>query len=203
VYHLELRQFPHVARVFNLSRDELDGRFLRPWNAGTMVEADDRRWVPERTRLKVLEGPALRSEDLGLGRGWASVTRRCEDVTEAVLAEAERGARARPEVEALKDAVAESAGGALGFDDVMALAAAAHPSWRASEQLELAEQAVWEMLHQGRLRMHAAGREVDRERWQAVVLSWQTWTGAGAERVSLRAAEGPPPGPSGAPPATR
>ena len=107
MYHVELRQFPHVARAFNLERAELDGRFLRAWVAGTVIEHDDRRWAPERARLTVLEGPALRSEDLGLGRGWASVTRRCEDVTEAVLAEAERGARARPEVEALKDAVAE------------------------------------------------------------------------------------------------
>ena len=31
VFHVELRQFPHVARVFNLSREELDARFARPW----------------------------------------------------------------------------------------------------------------------------------------------------------------------------
>ena len=43
--------------------------------------------------------------------------------------------------------------GGLGFDGVMALASAAHPSWRASEQLELGEQTVWEMLHQSRLAM--------------------------------------------------
>ena len=192
MYHVELRQFPHVARVFNLERDELDGRFLRPWVAGTMIEHDDRRWAPERTRIKVLEGPALGSESLGLGRGWATVSRSCEDVTAALLAEAERGARARPEVEALKDAVAEVARGSLGFDDVMALAAAAHPQWRASEQLELAEQTVWEMLHQGRLRMVAPSGEVSPESWQAVLLSWQTWTAVGSDRVTLRAPEAPP-----------
>ena len=44
----------------------------------------------------------------------------------------------------------------------MALAAAAHPQWRASQQLELAEQAVWEMLHQGRLAMTVRRRR----RWR-------------------------------------
>ena len=34
---------------------------------------------------------------------------------------------------------------------MIALAAAAQPQWRASEQLRLAEQAVWELLHQGRV----------------------------------------------------
>lgn len=43
VFHLELRQFPHVARVFNLDRAELDARFLSPWVRGKMIDQDDRR----------------------------------------------------------------------------------------------------------------------------------------------------------------
>jgi hypothetical protein len=185
MYHLELRQFPHVARAFNLERAVLQTRFLGPWVAGTMIEYNDRRWAPERTRLKIMEGAALRPEEIGMGRGWATVSRSCQDVTAAVLADAERGARARPEVEALKLAIEEVAANPISFQDVMALAAAAHPSWRASEQLALAEQAVWEMLHQERLRMTAAGRPVARERWQPFVLSWATWAGAGQEPVWL------------------
>jgi hypothetical protein len=187
MYHLELRQFPHVSRVFNLSRDELDGRFVRPWVGGTIIEYDDRRWSPERSRLKILHGPELRLDELGLGRGWASATKSSTDVTDAVIAEARRGADARPELETLKGAVAEVAAHPISFQDVMALAAAGHPQWRASEQLALAEQAVWEMLHQGRLQMTAAGAAVPRERWQPVVLSWATWVGNGESMYRLEA----------------
>ena len=128
MYHLELRQFPHVARVFNLTRDELEARFVRPWVGGAMIDHDDRRWAPERSRLKILEGPEPQADELGLGRGWASATRTGTDVTDAVIAQARRGAEARPEVEALKVAIGEVAGTPLGFQDVMALAAAAHPT---------------------------------------------------------------------------
>jgi hypothetical protein len=186
MYHLELRQFPHVTRVFNLSRDEVEARFVRPWVGGTIIEHDDRRWAPERSRLKILEGPQLGADELGLGRGWATATRSGTDVTDALIAEARRGAEARPEVEMLKAAIAEVAATPLGFQDVMALAAAAHPHWRASQQLELAEQAVWEMLHQDRLVMTVAGEPVARQRWQPVVLSWATWAGVTTEPFRLQ-----------------
>jgi hypothetical protein len=187
MYHLELRQFPHVGRIFNLSREEVDTRFVRPWIGGVMVEHDDRRWAPERTRLKILEGPELRADELGLGRGWAIASKNCTDVTDAVIAQARRGAEARPELEALKSAVHEVAAHPISFQDVMALAAAGHPNWRASEQLGLAEQAVWEMLHQGQLAMIVSGELVPRERWQPVVLSWASWAGAGDEAIRLQA----------------
>jgi hypothetical protein len=187
MYHVELRQFPHVARVFNLNRDELESRFVRPYVGGTIIEHEDRRWAPERSRLKILEGRELRADEVGMGRGWATATKHGADVTETVLAQARRGAEARPELEALKAAMAEVAATPLGFQDVMALAAAAHPNWRASQQLELAEQAVWEMLHQGRLDMTVDGSPVRRERWQPIVLSWATWAGVTTEPFRLKA----------------
>jgi hypothetical protein len=186
VYHLELRQFPHVTRVFNLTRDELDARFVGPWVGGAMIEHDDRRWAPERSKLKILEGPALRPDELGMGRGWASAARSGTDVTEAVIGQARRGAEARPEVEALKAAIGEVAVTPLGFQDVVALAAAAQPHWRASQQLELAEQAVWEMLHQGRVVMTVGHDVVARQRWQPVVRSWATWAGVTTEPFRLQ-----------------
>ena len=191
MYHLELRQFPHVVRVFNLSREELDTRFVRPWVTGAMIEHDDRRWPPERSRLKILEGPRLRAEEMGMGRGWASATKSATDVTDALLAEARRGADARPELEALQAAIQEVAAHPVSFQDVMALAAAGHPTWRASEQLALAEQAVWEMLHQSRLTMVVAGEPVSQSRWQPVVLSWATWAGAGQQAFALQAPSQP------------
>jgi hypothetical protein len=186
MYHLELRQFPHVSRIFNLTRDELETRFVRPWVAGTIIDHDDRRWAPERSRLKILDGPELRPDELGMGRGWATATKSSRDVTDAIIAEARRGAEARPEVESLKDAVQEVAATVITVQDVMALAAAAHPTWRPSEQLALAEQTVWEMLHQRRLALTADGEPVGNEQWQPVLLSWETWTGAGP-RLELRA----------------
>lgn len=183
MYHLELRQFPHVARAFNLTAEELHRRFVGPWVAGQVIEHDERRWVPERTRLTIVEGAQLRPDQLGLGRGWATATRSGTDVTEAVLAQARRGAEARPELDALKAAVAEVAVEPIGCADVLALAAAAHPGWRASEQLALAEQAVWEMLHQGRVEIVAQDGPVARERWQGIVLSWASWAGESALRL--------------------
>jgi hypothetical protein len=186
MYHLELRHFPHVARAFNLSRDELDARFVRPWVAGTIIEFDDRRWSPENTRLKILEGPQLRPDELGMGRGWASASKDSREVTDEVIAQARRGAEARPEVEALKSAVEEVATGPISFQDVMALAAAAHPTWRVSEQLAVAEQAIWEMLHQRRLEMSDGEVPIGPERWQPVLLSWATWAETGEQRIELR-----------------
>lgn len=186
MYHVELRQFPHVARAFNLHREDLETRFLRPWLAGDMIDYDDRRWAADRVRLKILEGPEVTIEEMGLGRGWAEAGRSSSDVTDSVIAQARRGAEARPELEALKDAAEEVAAGRhVTLQDVMALAAAAHPGWRASEQLALAEQTVWEMLHQGRLEMSAAGQPVPRERWQAFVLSWESWVGGASPAVRL------------------
>jgi hypothetical protein len=188
VYHLELRQFPHVSRAFNLDREALETRFLKPFVAGDLIEYDDRRWGADKSRLTVLEGPELSQVDRGLGRGWGMATKRGRDVTEEVLAEAHRGADARPDVEALKDAIAEVAGAGITFPDAVSLAAARQPLWRASEQLALAEQAVWEMLHQGRLQMLDAGDEpVSPDRWQPIVLRWATWTGTGDASVRLRA----------------
>jgi hypothetical protein len=191
VYHLELRQFPHTARVFNLQRAELDASFVRPWVQGAMIEHDERRWAPERTKLKVLHGPTVRLDELGLGRGWGQVTKGSEDVTDAVVAEAERGAQARPEVESLKEEIVARAGDPIDLRGVFALAGAAHPEWRASEQLSVAEQAVWELLHRERVAMVSGGAEIPRERWQETVLQFSSWApAADSAAISLRAIHG-------------
>jgi hypothetical protein len=188
-YHVELKAFPHVARAFNLDRETLDTRFVTPWAAGEMIDYDDRRWSPEKTKLTVLEGPEVSASERGLGRGWGEATRHARDVTEAVVAEVHRGADARGEVEALTEAIAEvAADEPLSFPDVIVLAIAAEPLWRASEQLSLAEQAIWEMLHRQRLEMVAPdGTVVPADGWQAIVLSWTTWAGDADEPVRLRA----------------
>ena len=185
VYHVELRSFPTVARAFNLDRETLDLKFLKPWVTGELIDYEDKRWAPDKTKLKVIEGAAV--EGIGLGRGWGEATKHGHDVTERVVAEIHRGADARPEVEALKTAISEVAAEPLAVGDVMALAVAGHPQWRASEQLALAEQAVWEMLHRQQLELLCGGIPLPSERWQEFVLNWLTWAGQTAEPVQVRA----------------
>jgi hypothetical protein len=175
VFHVELRQFPHVTRVFNLDRDELDKRFTRPWASGATVEQEERRWSPARARLTIIEAPELPLDEIGMGRGWATVGKTGQDVTATVLAEAQRGAEGRSTVEGFKAEIRAAA--PLTACAVVELAVAQYPLWRASEHLALAEQSVWELLHQGGLTLSGPDGQIGPEDWQAVVISWSTWTG--------------------------
>lgn len=183
MFHVELRQFPHVARVFNLEREELDQRFARPWASGAMVDEEERRWSPERARLTIFEAPELPLDEIGMGRGWATVGKTGTDVTATVLAEAQRGAQGRSTVDGFKAELRAAA--PLSFAEVVELAGAQYPLWRVSERLSLSEQAVWELLHQGGLTVHGPEGEIERQRWQAIVIDWSTWTG---ETFTLRPA---------------
>lgn len=196
MFHIELRQFPHVARAFNLSREELDRRFLGPWARDQTVPLNDRRWAPDRARLTVYEGPELRQDEIGLGRGWQNAVKSGEDVTARVMAQAreaadqQRGpAAAEPSVEAVKQEIlARCASSSAGIDEVVAIVNERFGLQRVSERLGLAEQAVWELLHQQRIRVLRAGNEVPKDEWGPLLLSWQTWVAAGERRVSLEAA---------------
>jgi hypothetical protein len=87
--------------------------------------------------------------------------------------------------------------GSLEVRDVVELAGELHPAWRASERLALAEQAVWELLHHGSIRIvrAAAGAGgggagvVEQERWQPLLLDWGTWAGAGTSRLMIELSE--------------
>jgi hypothetical protein len=173
-FHVELRQFPHVARAFNLSGEELGARLLEPWVAGRTVQLQDRRWDPERARLTIYEGPELRPEEIGLGRGWANVTRAGAEVTEALLTRARGEPEARLSSEDLKSAIlARCASEPLALGEVVALAGTDRV--RASERLALAEEAVWELLHAGAVRLVRGGEAPAPDRWRSVLLSWAAW----------------------------
>jgi hypothetical protein len=174
VFHVELRQFPHQARAFNLTRSELDARIVGPWVSGAPVELDDRRWSPERARLTIYEGPELAGDQLGLGRGWANVTRTGQDVTARVLAEA---AQAPAVTDFKREVVDRCAAGPLALGVIVELAAERYPQARVSERLALCEQAVWELLHEGAAVLVRAGACVARDEWQGALLSWEAWRG--------------------------
>jgi hypothetical protein len=174
VFHVELRQFPHQTRAFNLTREELDARIVRPWVAGEVVALDDRQWPPERSRLTIYEGPVLAGDQLGLGRGWANATREGEDVTARVLAEA---AHPPPVAELKRELVAGAAEGAVSLAAIVELTGERYPQARVSERLALCELAVWELLHEGAVELTRDGVPVAREEWQAALLDWDAWTG--------------------------
>lgn len=83
-YHLELRQFPHVARRFNQSEQQVLA-LAKPWVGEQWIEEAERKWNMHEATLTILEGPKLSMADLAMGRGWRNAQRRSDDVTERVL----------------------------------------------------------------------------------------------------------------------
>ena len=173
MFHVELRQFPHQTRAFNLTREQLEARIVRPWVSEGAVELDDRRWSSERAKLTVYEAPELSPDQLGLGRGWANVTRAGEDVTARVLADRVSLA---PVAELKREVVDRCGYGPLTLCRLVELTAERYPQSRVSERLALCEQAVWELLHEGSVCLVRAGARVDRADWQGVLFRWEAWT---------------------------
>jgi hypothetical protein len=169
VFHVELRQFPNSVRAFNLSREDLMARIVGPWVSGVSVEWGERRWNPEKARIAIYEGRTLGPEEIGLGRGWANATRSGQDVTAQVL----EAARVPPALERFKEEVCARAPVALA--ELVELAGESHPRARLSDRLALAEQAVWQLLHEERLRLLRRGEPLAREDWGPVLLSWEAW----------------------------
>jgi hypothetical protein len=154
MFHVELRQFPHVARAFNLTREDLDARIARRWVQGQVVELNDRQWAPERAKLEIYEGRALATEEIGLGRGWANVTRTGAKVTDRVLSEVRQAVESPPALQQLKQEVtARSAQRPLGIDEVLQLTARLDPDAPESERLALASRAVLELLSEGSVKL--------------------------------------------------
>lgn len=173
MFHVELRQFPHQTRAFNLTREELDARIIRPWVSDGGIELDDRRWSSERAKLTIYEGPELPADQLGLGRGWANVTRAGEEVTAQVLSER---AQPAPVAELKRELQDRCTYGPVPLRRLVELSGERYPQARVSERLALCEQAVWELLHEGTLCLTRAGAMTDRADWPGVLLRWEAWT---------------------------
>jgi hypothetical protein len=193
VFHVELKQFPQVARRFNMSVQELSETVLGPWSRGETLTFGEQQWTPGKAELTIYEGRELRSDEISMGRGWSSATRHGEDVTARVLSEvaSPTGPASAPAVAQFKEEVlAQCAGGRIGIHQVMWLANAEYAGWRVSDRLALAEQAVWELLHQHRLRMLSADGPVDPADWERIVLAWETWADPGTPTILLERLDG-------------
>ena len=190
MFHVELRKFPNVARALNLTATELQERIVGPWLRNEVIELEDRRWIPEQTKLTICESPELRSDQIGLGRGWANATRAGEEVTDRVLTQAREVAWA-PLAELREELLGRCAAGAMTVQQLVLLVNDRFGQMRVSDRLGLAERCVWEGLHHGRLRMLIDGPEqklVAPEEWESILLAWDTWC-SGSARVLLTSTE--------------
>lgn len=186
VFHVELRQFPHQTRAFNLTREEIDERILRPWVAGERVELNDRRWAPDRATLAIYEAPVLDVADMGLGRGWQNVTRTGRDVTDQLLTESRATGDDVPTAQDFKvEIAARAAAGQLPMSGIVELAGEWYPQSRVSERIALCERVVWELLHSVPVTLTRGDDPIPAYEWQPLLLTWGTWTDDGPDAVSL------------------
>lgn len=186
MFHVELRQFPHQTRTFNLTREELDERILKPWMAREPIELNEYKWLPDRASLTIYEGPLLGVAEMGLGRGWQNVTRGGRDVTEEMLIEARDESATLPTAEDFKAEIAARSGaGAISISGIVELAGEWYPQSRVSERITACEQVVWELLHSVPVTLSRRGESVPAYEWQALLLAWPTWTDDGPDAVSL------------------
>jgi hypothetical protein len=197
VFHVEVRKFPHVVCSFNLSEAELTAKILLPWTQGTLVDLGERKWQPQVSKLTIFEGPELRADEMGMGRGWGNVTRKGQDVTQRLLdgtqarAAADGSPAGADALAAFKEVLqAQCEANRLAIYQVLWLANSRHPEWRVSERLALAERALWELLHEGRVTMvrRVAGDDgpshvhTEKEEWGRVLLAWSSWSDSGTPR---------------------
>src|SRR3954454_6976463 len=95
-FHVEVSTPLRHARAFNLSSEELRQTVLEPWLSRRPVELGDRKWNPEESDLRVLEGAELSNPELSFGQGWANAERSSGDVTKRVIAAAQEARGTAP-----------------------------------------------------------------------------------------------------------
>lgn len=85
-FHVRLqRQVLFTEETYNLSEPELRRRFVEPWLAGKPIIIKGRTWMPERSRIAILEGPDLTSTQRSWVQGWTKAIELSENVTDRFL----------------------------------------------------------------------------------------------------------------------
>ena len=163
MFHIEMRMGMQVVREFNLTEQRLWLDFLSPLMADQEFTVEGHDFIPRQTRLKVYEGPELRTDQLGMGRGWQNVERTAEDVTERVLTRAREhvaataapsastgrpsSAAGEPGADLLRERlIGRLSAGPLAAADILAIAAELLPEIGEQERLEVARQVAWTLL---------------------------------------------------------
>ena len=144
-----------VVREFNLDEREVWTRFLAPLMADRDFTLEGHDFTPRKTRIAIYNGPELRPDQLGIGRGWQNVERTGNDVTGEVLAKAREHVgvtrtTAPPTWEILRErAIGRLSAGPISYDEIVAMAANLMPDSTAGEQLAAGERAAVELLRTG------------------------------------------------------
>ena len=196
VFHVELKRFPRQAHAFNLSEAQLKGTILAPWLRNQVIELGDQKWIPDRTDLRIVEGEELEPGDMGVGRGWTIAQRSGKDVTREMLAKA-RGTEEQKAVDERSDyereILARCADELVSLHEAWRLANSFFPTWRVSDRLVAAENAVRDLLYVGQAelcrgaRATAAEHVVPGRDIEALLLTPESWTSDDGMTVFLRA----------------
>jgi hypothetical protein len=169
MYHVELREFPHNTHAYNLDATRLRATILDPFARGEIFQLGGRQWVPQRTKLTILEGEQLPLHALSMGRGWNNARRKAKDVTADILATLESPpaattatapAPAGREDAVIRDILARTAMGPLSLAAIWDRAEIAAPDASSGEWLTLAQAAVAKLLSDGRITLRR-GEEPD------------------------------------------
>jgi hypothetical protein len=130
----------------------------------------------------VYEGPELRPDQIGMGRGWPNVQKHGHEVTQRLLASVQQTAIRNPTAEALKQRLlGRLAAGSVTLAEVLALAAEMSTGQRFSGQAAIAEVAVWELLEKHELVLESDGQPVPQTEWQWLLMDHRAWLGADAD----------------------
>jgi hypothetical protein len=171
MFHIEMRMSGmHFVREFNLSEQRLWLEFLAPLMEGKDFTVEGHEFTPRQTRLRVYEGPELRADQLGMGRGWQNVERTATDVTVRVLARAREhvaaAAEGRPAAAAGAPAASANtpsthtatvdllrerllgrlSAGPIATQELLAIAAELMPDSDEQQRTATVSQAVWVLL---------------------------------------------------------
>ena len=180
MFHVEMRSGMHVVREFNLSERELWTQFLAPLMADHEFVVAGHDFIPRKTRIKIYEGPELRPDQLGMGRGWQNVERSAGDVTERVLARAREfvatgsaggagaptpasaggaPAGAPPATDALRERlIGRPSAGPVTIEEIVTIAADLMPESSPQERRAAAERAAVALLDAGSAQLAPIGR---------------------------------------------
>lgn len=92
-FHVEISAGINHARAFNLSEAVVQRSIVAPWLDRRPIELGDRKWAPEESELRILEGPELSNPELSFGQAWSNAQRGGEFVTKRLLDEAVQARR--------------------------------------------------------------------------------------------------------------
>jgi hypothetical protein len=165
VYHVQIREFPHSSHAYNLDSARLHATVVNAWVRGEIFEFAGREWIPQRSKIAILEGDELPLHALSMGRGWNNARRKGKDVTEAIL-EAAKAKVVAPSIDParhhilVENVLGLCAKGPVSLAAVWDRAELVAPQGSSGEWLVLAQTALLQLLTEGRVLL-CAGAESD------------------------------------------